>query len=288
MTDQLDAEAEWANPFANRSWADMVEEDEAEGRSLGPLYWADDDEDDEDEKEWQRTASRQIPVRGDMSTAGTSSHFYKQAASRRRSLSPDNRKPWQRPEANNSNYRSGPRRDNSPAGDKKKQGGRGRGDGFGDKPGDRRSGGRGRGGKSGTDSKQNSFGSNSGGPSSEKKKSNTERFFAEQESRPSRGSQVDDNYVPPSPGVNALNLETDEHRLQQRLKQINIGKNTPEYEHYLKLVPKDKRTPNDPFTPDVRQKMSKRCWDGQVRRWRRELHKYDPVPEGQTDALKGL
>lgn len=31
-----------------------------------------------------------------------------------------------------------------------------------------------------------------------------------------------------------------------------------------------------PNTPDKYQRCSKRSWDGQVRKWRRELHEWDP------------
>jgi len=34
--------------------------------------------------------------------------------------------------------------------------------------------------------------------------------------------------------------------------------------------------PIDPITPDVRQVCSKRAFDGQVKKWRRMLHAYDP------------
>ena len=75
--------------------------------------------------------------------------------------------------------------------------------------------------------------------------------------------------------------ETDPKRLEQRRKQIALGKATPGYQRYLRLVPKarrrfDGKVPLDPMTPRVHQKCSKRSWDGQVRKWRRLLHQYDP------------
>jgi histone RNA hairpin-binding protein len=36
------------------------------------------------------------------------------------------------------------------------------------------------------------------------------------------------------------------------------------------------RKKQDPCTPDIRQVCSKRSWDGQIRKWRRLLHEYDP------------
>lgn len=43
------------------------------------------------------------------------------------------------------------------------------------------------------------------------------------------------------------------------------------------------RKGEDPQTPDVRTKCSKRCFDGLLRSWRRRLHRYDP-PGGDGDA----
>ena len=42
--------------------------------------------------------------------------------------------------------------------------------------------------------------------------------------------------------------------------------------------------PIDPMTPDVRQSCSKRAFDGQVRKWRRMLHEWDPEGEGGAGA----
>jgi len=70
--------------------------------------------------------------------------------------------------------------------------------------------------------------------------------------------------------------ETDEKRLAARQKQIDYGKNTVGYARYCELVPRDKRRPEDPRTPDKYRVCSKRSWDGQIRKWRRALHKYDP------------
>jgi hypothetical protein len=42
------------------------------------------------------------------------------------------------------------------------------------------------------------------------------------------------------------------------------------------MVSKKKRKPGEPVTPDKYQKCSKRSWDGQVRKWRRLLHLWDP------------
>lgn len=74
----------------------------------------------------------------------------------------------------------------------------------------------------------------------------------------------------------------DPHRLCQRQKQIDYGKNTLGYERYIEMVPRYKRTKSHPRTPDIRQVCSKRSWDGQIRKWRRLLHEYDP-PKGEDE-----
>eukprot|EP00158_Paraphelidium_tribonemae_P008461 Partr_v1_DN28584_c0_g1_i2_m72856 putative stem-loop binding protein len=71
------------------------------------------------------------------------------------------------------------------------------------------------------------------------------------------------------------------HRVSQRLKQLSIGKNTPEYGRYIALIPYSCRKRGDPVTPDVHQEISKRNWEGQVRKWRRLLHAFDPIDENE-------
>ncbi|GHP03095.1 hypothetical protein PPROV_000185000 [Pycnococcus provasolii] len=69
--------------------------------------------------------------------------------------------------------------------------------------------------------------------------------------------------------------EEDARRLAQRQKQIDFGKNTRGYERYSALVPREKRKFDNPWTPDKTAPCSKRAFDGRIRKWRRELHKYD-------------
>lgn len=80
--------------------------------------------------------------------------------------------------------------------------------------------------------------------------------------------------------------ETNQHRLAQRQKQIDYGKNTVGYDEYIRRVPKHTRDPRKRHlsTPDKYEKMSKRNWEGNMRVWRAHLHEYDPkdtrpVPE---------
>eukprot|EP00798_Chlamydomonas_sp_ICE-L_P010105 gene10105-8005_t len=77
-------------------------------------------------------------------------------------------------------------------------------------------------------------------------------------------------------------IEIDDHKLGQRQKQLDFGKNTLGYQMYVNTVPRAHRNKRDPQTPDANQKISKRCFDGQVKVWRRELHKYDHMLDKET------
>jgi hypothetical protein len=68
----------------------------------------------------------------------------------------------------------------------------------------------------------------------------------------------------------------DDQRLIQRQKQIDYGYRTVGYLRYRLLVAKDKRKPEHPRTPKKAQGCSKRSWDGQLKKWRRDLHLWDP------------
>jgi hypothetical protein len=69
---------------------------------------------------------------------------------------------------------------------------------------------------------------------------------------------------------------SESERLHARQKQIALGKATVGYQRYTTLVSHAERGPQHPRTPDPKQSCSKRSWDGQVRKWRRALHRYDP------------
>ncbi len=73
---------------------------------------------------------------------------------------------------------------------------------------------------------------------------------------------------------------TDPKKIQQRKKQINLGKDTKGYFNYIKLIPKNKRNGDykaHPRTPDHTQALSNRNWNGQMRVWREALHQFDDV-----------
>lgn len=78
--------------------------------------------------------------------------------------------------------------------------------------------------------------------------------------------------------------ETDPHKIKQRQRQIDYGKNTLGYARYCELVDRAMRKPSDAWTPDVRAAASKRAFDGLVRKWRRALHAYDPPVDENDDG----
>jgi len=79
------------------------------------------------------------------------------------------------------------------------------------------------------------------------------------------------------------NAENDPRRLEQRQKQIEYGYKTIGYQNFISKVPKTGRGPKDPVTPRKNQKCSKRSWDGQIRKWRRELHQWDPESQEEKN-----
>ena len=73
-------------------------------------------------------------------------------------------------------------------------------------------------------------------------------------------------------------IEDDPTVLERREKQIRYGKNTPDYDAYVKAVPKHRRERHMPRTPEKRGKFSRRRWDGMIKAWKKSIHKY-----GQLD-----
>jgi hypothetical protein len=79
---------------------------------------------------------------------------------------------------------------------------------------------------------------------------------------------------------------TDPHRLSQRQKQVDLGKNTLGYQNYAEKIPRQVRqrfNPIHPLTPDIKDGCSKRCFDGKIKAWRRALHFWDVLPGEKCD-----
>jgi len=79
------------------------------------------------------------------------------------------------------------------------------------------------------------------------------------------GTPSDLSLSPGSPKTGSPKV-IDEHQLEQRQKQIDYGHQTLGYLRYRLLVPKDKRSRDDPRTPKKTQACSKRSWDGQIKK----------------------
>jgi len=71
-------------------------------------------------------------------------------------------------------------------------------------------------------------------------------------------------------------VESDPHTLRQRTKEILKGKMSDSYANYVAKYPiKKQRRREHPTSPNKYRKCSRRCFDGQLRTWRRNLHQFD-------------
>lgn len=96
---------------------------------------------------------------------------------------------------------------------------------------------------------------------------------------------LSENGDKPSEKKSDRSILTDEHRLSQRQKQIDFGKNTTAYGRYILESPRHCRKLGEPRTPDKFQICSTRSWCGQIKSWRRKLHEWDPPTEGQANLF---
>lgn len=63
--------------------------------------------------------------------------------------------------------------------------------------------------------------------------------------------------------------------LLRRQKDIDMGKVTERYAEYVLSIPKPERQKYHPRTPNKFRKVSRRAWDGMIRKWRKHLHNFD-------------
>eukprot|EP00457_Paulinella_chromatophora_P020308 gb/GEZN01022295.1/.p1 GENE.gb/GEZN01022295.1/~~gb/GEZN01022295.1/.p1 ORF type:complete len:188 (+),score=34.73 gb/GEZN01022295.1/:40-603(+) len=124
---------------------------------------------------------------------------------------------------------------------------------------------------------------NVGGP---RKKLKTERQGATVPSTISSASSSTNKATAHSLAIPLVEVDlqdpTWQRRVEGRHKQLEIGKNTEGYSNYRKQVPFSERDPSEkhgkhPATPNPYLSSSKRSWEGQVKKWRRLLHQWDPA-----------
>lgn len=89
----------------------------------------------------------------------------------------------------------------------------------------------------------------------------------------------------PPPDCRIFIEESKKRRTEQRLKQIEFGKNTIGYKNFCKLVPKNIQKKILPV-PNAYVNYTKRQFDGLMRKWRKELHAWDdPQPIQMLDLI---
>jgi len=84
-------------------------------------------------------------------------------------------------------------------------------------------------------------------------------------------------------------VESDPHTLRQRTKEILKGKMSESYAAYIAKYPvKKQRHREHPTSPNKYRKCSRRCFDGQLRTWRRNLHQFDENHDHNKQDLEEL
>lgn len=75
----------------------------------------------------------------------------------------------------------------------------------------------------------------------------------------------------------SIELERRQLELLRRQKDIDMGKVTERYAEYVLSIPKPERARHHPRTPNKFRKVSRRAWDGMIRKWRKHLHNFDDI-----------
>jgi len=75
------------------------------------------------------------------------------------------------------------------------------------------------------------------------------------------------------------------HQISKRSKQINIGKKTKGYIDYVNTIPKRERVIGKHLqTPNPKERISKRRFQGKVRNWRRFLHHWNDATASKVES----
>lgn len=82
----------------------------------------------------------------------------------------------------------------------------------------------------------------------------------------------------------ANGTEEDTHRVSQRQKQIDLGKDTLAYDCFVNNISREDRKPQHPMTPLATQKCSRRSFVGQIKRWRKMLFDF----KSDLDSVNAL
>ncbi|CAH8491591.1 unnamed protein product [Heterobilharzia americana] len=78
-------------------------------------------------------------------------------------------------------------------------------------------------------------------------------------------------------GQESIELERRQMELLRRQKDIDMGKVTERYAEYVLSIPKPERQKYHPRTPNKFRKVSRRAWDGMIRKWRKHLHNFSDL-----------
>jgi len=74
-----------------------------------------------------------------------------------------------------------------------------------------------------------------------------------------------------------------EHQITKRVKQLDLGKNSLGYINYRNVIGMSNRVKGKHmWTPDPKERISKRRFQGKLKHWRRFLHAYDDLTTPST------
>ncbi|VDN13829.1 unnamed protein product [Dibothriocephalus latus] len=79
-----------------------------------------------------------------------------------------------------------------------------------------------------------------------------------------------------------LELERRQLELLRRQRDIDMGKVTERYAEYVLTIPKPERQKHHPQTPNKFRTVSRRAWDGMIKKWRKHLHYFDSPDRSES------